>query len=57
MPYFLAVFLVVFLAVFHLFSQLLLDSRLSAIEGCSYAKRDISLYMVLYLYQKNRNTQ
>jgi len=32
MPYFLAVFLVVFLAVFHLFSQLLLDSRLSAIE-------------------------
>jgi len=33
------------------------STRIRAIKGCSYAKRDISLYMVLYLYQKNRNTQ
>lgn len=30
------------------------STRIGAIKGCSYAKRDISPFMVLYLYQKKK---
>jgi len=31
------------------------STRIGAIKGCSYAKRDISPFMVLYLYQKKKS--